>query len=408
MSGSDLLADEARRVSTLRMQMLEMHPFWGYLLLQVKLVPATHLEAFAATDCIRHIWYNPELTSHLSTSQLGFVLAHEVCHQVLASMDRRRGRVHHLWNCATDYAINRIVADIEHPGRPGQRLYDDPSGVIPGLGKVIILMDKRWDGMIAEAIYEYLVNETLPDPTTVTLQLDELTIPNVQDHGGGVDVHLPGDLSREQKEELTDRIASAVEAWRQSDMAGSMPGEMVREIELRRRPQIPWQRIFRQYAGQATARDEYALSRPNKRYLNEGLVVPGLFSEKAGCIVVSLDTSGSMTATELEVVGVELRALHDQAEEMTLIVADADVQEVIGDNRLASFLKAGRFRGGGGTSHVPVFDWMRERHLRPDLFIGLTDLYSDFPDRRPPFPVVWLVPEAHGTAPWGKVIEVKT
>ena len=53
---------ESERLAALRMQMLEMHPFWGYLLLQMKLVPASELPAFAATDAVSHIWFNPELT----------------------------------------------------------------------------------------------------------------------------------------------------------------------------------------------------------------------------------------------------------------------------------------------------------------------------------------------------------
>jgi len=35
--------------------MLEVHPFWGYLLLQVRLLPVCELPTFAATDCIRHM-----------------------------------------------------------------------------------------------------------------------------------------------------------------------------------------------------------------------------------------------------------------------------------------------------------------------------------------------------------------
>ncbi len=409
-----IIDEEAARVSSLRMQMLEMHPFWGYLLLQVKLVPAPSLEAFAATDCVRHIWYNPLLTRHLTSAQFGFILAHEVGHQLFASEDRQQGRSHHLWNCATDYAINRIVAAIGHPARPRAKLYAPPTGKVPGLGKVEILLDLRWTGMIAEAIYEYLAAEELPDPVSVTLELpdrvdgngDGLRIPNLTDHRGGIDIHLPENLTTYQRDELLGRIAGAMETWEKQDRAGDIPGDLVREILLRHKPVVPWQRIFRQFSGQAVCKDDYSLSRPNKRYLDEGLVVPGLYSEQAGNIVVSLDTSGSMTEPQLEAVGKELQGLREQAVEMTLVVADAEVQEVVGPDRLERFLRAGRFRGGGGTDHRPVFDWVRQSRSRPDLFVGLTDLYSNFPDRRPPYPVVWLVAQEHGPAPWGRVIEV--
>ena len=413
-SRESVFAAEAHRMSSLRMQMLEMHPFWGYLLLQVKLVPAPALECFAATDCIRHIWYNPLLTQHLSTPQLGFVLAHEVGHQLFASQDRQRGRSHHLWNCATDYAINRIVADIGHPARARTRLYLPPEGDIPGLGRIKILLDVRWTGMIAEAIYEYLASQLLPPPVSVTIELPDLVdggdgglrIPNLTDHRGGIDVHLPETLSPRQRDELAERIAGALETWERHDRAGDIPGDLVREILVRNKPVVPWQRVFRQFAGQAVCKDDYSLRRPNKRYLEDDVLVPGLYAEKAGCIVVSLDTSGSMTEPQLEAVGGELEALREEAVEMTLVVADAEVQEVVGPDRLERFLRVGRFRGGGGTDHRPVFRWIHEAGLRPDLYVGLTDLHTRFPERRPPFPVVWLAPEEHGKAPWGRVIEV--
>ena len=408
------VAAEAQRVSSLRMQMLEMHPFWGYLLLQVKLVPAPDLQSFAATDCVRYIWYNPLLTQHLSTPQLGFVLAHEVGHQIFASQDRQRGRAHHLWNCATDYAINRIVAEIGHPARTRAKLYCPPETDIPGLGRIKILLDPRWNGMIAEAIYEYLAAEELPDPVSVTIELPNqadgeegtLRVPNLTDHRGGIDIHLPESLSAGQRDELVERIAGAMETWERQDRAGDIPGDLVREILVRNKPVVPWQRIFRQFAGQAVCKDDYSLCRPNKRYLQDDVLVPGLYAEKAGLIVVSLDTSGSMTEPQLEAVGAELEALREQAVEMTLIVADASVQEVVGPDRLERFLRAGRFRGGGGTDHRPVFQWIRNAHLRPDLYVGLTDLHSRFPDSRPPYPVVWLTQEEHGKAPWGRLIEV--
>ncbi|HPB51069.1 MAG TPA: VWA-like domain-containing protein [Myxococcota bacterium] len=414
---SDVIAAEARRVSFLRMQMLQMHPFWGYLLLQMKLVAAPELEAFAATDCIRHIWYNPLLTCHLSMGQLGFVLAHEVGHQIFASEDRRRGRNLSLWNCATDYAINRIVANIGNPARPNSPLYEPPQGEIPGLGNVRILLDDRWKGMIAEAIYEYLAAEELPEPVSVTIHLTggegddgggDFCVPNLTDHCGGIDIHLPENLSARQRGELIERLSGALETWERQDGVGDMPGNVVRNILARGRPLVPWQRVFRQFAGQAVSRDDYSLSRPNRRYMQEDLVVPGLYSEKAGHVVVALDTSGSMSEAALRAVAVELNALSQAAVELTLIVADASVHEVVGPDRIENFLKAGRFRGGGGTDHRPVFNWIRNARLRPDLFVGMTDLHSRFPERRPPWPVLWVVPAAdHGVAPWGRVIEVR-
>jgi predicted metal-dependent peptidase len=91
---------------------------------------------------------------------------------------------------------------------------------------------------------------------------------------------------------------------------------------------------------------------------------------------------------------------------MTLILADAKVQEVVPFEGLESFLLRATMKGGGGTDHRPVFEWLAENRLRPDLFIGLTDLFTRLPTVRPHFPVLWVTPSKHGTAPWGTLVHL--
>lgn len=405
-----IVAAEARRVSALRMQMLEQHPFWGYLLLQTKLVPAPQLPTFAATDCVRHIWYNPLWTQQLSLPQLGFVLAHEVGHHLLASLDRARGRDPHLWNCATDFAINRIVAGIRAPGRNAPMLYAFPDGTYPDIGQVQCLWNRKYDGLTAEGIYERLVAEAPPTTEVrVTVTLPDNAGGNgasVGNHNGGIDIHLPEGPTAEQREEVLDRVKGALEAWRQDGRRGDLPGGMERAIDALAPARVPWQRLLARVVGEAVAKDDYSLSHPNRRYLTEDWVVPGLYSEAVGEVIVAVDTSGSMSAAQLAVVAAELASLHMLVPELTVVVADAKVQQVVRAHELPNFLKTLRLRGGGGTSHLPVFEWIRAQGKRPDLFIGMTDLYTELPRTKPAFPVLWLVPPQHGAAPWGTVVEV--
>ena len=55
--------------------------------------------------------------------------------------------------------------------------------------------------------------------------------------------------------------------------------------------------------------------------------------------------------------------------------------------------------GGGGTSFVPVFDWIAGRGLRPDLLVYFTDAEGQFPQRAPDYPVIWFV-KGRGRIPW--------
>jgi len=415
MTPNDVKGEE-RRVKALRMQMVDSHPFWGHLLLQVRLVPAPGLPTFAATDCVRHLWYNPEHTRHLDNAQLGFVLAHEVGHQLLASGFREGGRDHHLWNCATDYAINRLVDRIQAPGNPVRPMYRMPNKSVPGLGDVKILLDRRFDGMVAEAIYDVLAQESLPDPRPVSVSVMvstasgegvAVTLPGLSDHRGGIDVHLPEDaLSESEREELRSRVHAAVAAWQRAESAGDCPGDVLREVDARGRPRVPWQRLLQSCAGMAMARDDWTLAKPSLRFLDQGIVVPGPWSERAGHLVVSVDSSGSMTREVMQMVARELKGIVEHAESVTIVVSDAQVQQVVEEGDVEAFLAKVRFRGGGGTDHRPVFELLRERRMTPDLFVGLTDLYTTLPERRPRYPVLWVVPGVHGSAAWGRTVVV--
>lgn len=408
MSGS-----EQTRLTQIRMQLLEVHPFWGHLLLQVKLLMAPELEAFAATDCVSRIWFNPTMTRHLSFRQLGFVVMHELGHILLLSAERRVGRNMQLWNCATDFAINRMVDAVCHP-ETGRRLYASPNGTYPEIGEVKILLDPKWEGKVAEAIYERLACEELPEQRTITVRLplsggdgaDGVQIPGVSDHGGGLDVHLPRGVSPEEAEEVAEAVGRALAAWQEAGRRGHVPGEAVRLIEAGQGGAVPWSALLQRFLRNTFGRMEWDQRRPDRRMLEEGFWLPQAKQERRGQLVVAVDTSGSMSAALLAKFMGEVRRLAELAPETTLVIADAKVQEVVQPSEVEEYLRRGKLRGGGGTDHRPVFKWVEESGIKPDLFVGLTDLYSRFPKEAPGYPVLWVAEGHHGKAPWGKVLEV--
>ena len=63
--------------------------------------------------------------------------------------------------------------------------------------------------------------------------------------------------------------------------------------------------------------------------------------------------------------------------------------------------------GGGGTSFVPVFEYVDDHRMEPDALVYLTDGYGTFPRYAPRYPVVWgaladtLDPKGY---PFGEVV----
>jgi predicted metal-dependent peptidase len=386
-------ARERQRVSCLRMQLLEAHPFWGHLLLQLELVPDTNLRHMAATDCVRTLWYNPDETSALSDAALGFVLAHEVGHMAYATRERQRGRDAMLWNCATDYAINRIVAAIPDPLRLGQPMYMPPEG---------ILLDRRFDGLTAEAIYERLC--------AAPGQLANLAVHDdwvdglpVHGHGGGLDAHLPGELDEADRETLDEMLRAAAAHWVSSGRHGHIPGEVLRDLGDAQ-SRVPWRRLLRAFVGATLTVDELDPHRPHRRWLAQDVYRPGPGGERIGLVVIALDSSGSMSRPLLTAACAELRAITAHTADARVVVADAKVQESFPLEQVEPWLAQRRIKGGGGTDHRPVFDWVAAQHLQPDVLIAFTDLLTTFPAQRPHYPVLWLAPPGAPTPPFGRVI----
>ncbi len=398
----DALRRELDRIRALKLELLTVHPFWGHVLVQLELINAPELPTFAATDCVKRIWFNPRFTEQLTDRQLGFVLAHEVGHIVLLSAARQKGRDPGRWNRATDYAINRMVEGMKHPGRPGERLYDVPSGFIEGLGEIEILLDRLCKPLIAEAIYEILAEEDCKQ-TALTLDVGLGEI-EVNDHGGGLDLHFPGERTLEALDELRELVGAAVKGWQADGSKGLAPGHLVRQLYRTPRSTVPWVEVLASFLEQASGLEQYNARRPHRLWLEEDIVVPTLCGAEPPPIVVALDTSGSMSEPVLSAVCGELKALADRAPRTTLIVADAKVQEVVPAAQLERYLVRGRLRGGGGTDHRPVFRHIARKLPKPALFVGLTDLYSHFPEEPPDYPVLWVVPPRHGSAPFGRVL----
>ncbi|CAK0762064.1 hypothetical protein CCP3SC15_2810001 [Gammaproteobacteria bacterium] len=62
-------------------------------------------------------------------------------------------------------------------------------------------------------------------------------------------------------------------------------------------------------------------------------------------------------------------------------------------------------QGGGGTSFLPVFDWLASRDRTPDLLTYFTDAEGQFPPSEPSYPVLWLI-KGKASVPWGTRIQL--
>ncbi|WP_456372334.1 vWA domain-containing protein [Thiolapillus sp.] len=399
----------------LRLPMKEAHPDW---------CPTTGTDA-------KHFYYNPAYIDSLSLPQTQFMLAHEALHCALSHFSRRGHRVLHRWNLACDYAINPLLVD---------------EGLMPPYDTLI--MDE-YKGMTAEEIYPLLqedenqetVDQHLydqdsdgsgdgnqdqeppadnpPPPPREKEQQQQPKNRNDELESGGQNPQgnadqqprpdsssQPPPLTTEEKETLEiqwqQRMAGAAQ---QAMQAGKMDGAMARMIDHLLQPRLPWRMLLARYMT-SVARDDYSYMRQSRRSQGDA-ILPSLHSSQVD-IVVGMDTSGSIKDREIQEFLSEISALKGQMRaRVTLIPCDARIAEGAPwvFEPWEELQLETEISGGGGTDFRPVFQWVEEQGMKPEILVYFSDLEGQFPELAPAYPVLWLV-KGKEKPPWGQRIQL--
>lgn len=352
--------------------------FFACLALRLKPVASWDVPTMATDG--KALEYNPAFVLGLAPDELLGVVAHEAMHCALGHHARRGARDPSRWNVACDLAVNGILVGAGFT-LPKTRLMAG-EGAHAGLPP----------GKAAEEYYG------LP-PQPPDGQPDD---PDPGGCGAVKDPGSPADAADQQAQ----WDAAVAQAERAAAARGELPAALARSVADVLHPPADWRAVLREFVS-ATARNDYSWSRPNRRFVARGLYLPGLRSEELGEVVVAVDTSGSVGAAELAVFGGELDAMLGAFDcTATIVYHDAAVTHVQSwtpaDGPLVLEPK-----GGGGTSHVPVFEWLDREGKEPTCVVCLTDLDTEFPDQPPAVPVLWGVVGGNtSTPPFGRAVPV--
>jgi predicted metal-dependent peptidase len=359
--------------------------FFATLALRLKPEPAWDIDTLATDG--RVLQYHPPFVTGLSPDELVGVLAHEVMHNALAHPARRGDRDHEKWNIACDLAINPILiqAGIVLP----------PSRLMPGEGSYSSLEA----GKSADEYYA-----VLPGPES-TPEGDQESPETSGDPGGCGRVFDPGqgDPAEARQVEADWQVAVA-QAQQAAASRGPMPGGLGRSVERVLHPPADWRAVLREFVS-SQAKNDYSWARPNRRFIAQGLYLPGLHSEELGDVVLAIDTSGSIDERLLGLFASETNAVLNSFDcAVTVLYHDTEVQKIQSWRSSDGPLVLEPV-GGGGTSHTCVFDWLINSGMDPACIICLTDLDTEFPCHIPATPVLWAVAGlATSAPPFGQVV----
>ncbi len=371
--------DIVRKLTKARALLLIEQPFFGVLALRLHLVETESVPTLAVDG--HSVFYNRQFVEDLTPEQTRTALAHEVSHCVFSHIGRRGPRDPRKWNYAGDFVINGFL---EESGF-------DP---IPGYWN----RNKAFDGMSADQVYNLL-----PDS------------PKDDDHGGQGQQPLcdvrngsgPSGQSLDGSEQTmqdNDWQVAVLQAANSAKQAGKLPASIERFIHDATEPQVDWRAQLRNLVTERSKND-YSWARPSRRFAALGVVLPTLYSESMGTIVVVTDDSGSISNDILAAFEAEIKDIRATVMPMRTIHISCDARI----NHIGDFSMEDEFRvvskGGGGTDFRPPFDYLDQEGIAPVVLIYLTDLYGPAPDAPPAYPVVWCC-TTDQRGPWGDTVHI--
>lgn len=356
-----------------RTQLLLSQPFFGALALRLKVRKNEEIDTLRVDG--KTMEYNPEFVASLPMNILISAVAHEVCHCMFLHHLRRNHRDPEKWNIAGDFVINNLLK---------------ASGFT--LGEGWLQSDEIGDSS-TDHVYTLL-----PDMPGVSI--NPSTAP-----GEVVDGVDPSNEAEIRSEEAEWKVAISQSA-NAAKMMGKLPANLQRLVGDLVDSKVCWKSVLREFV-KATSADDYTWSRPNRRFIGQGMYFPSLYNESIGEIVVAVDTSGSVTADELNQFASEITAIMEDVSPSLVHVVYCDTQvahtETFTKEDLPLQLSA---KGGGGTDFRPPFEWVEEQGIDPACFIYLTDMYCNSFPEPPSYPTLWVSTSNRNEAPFGQVVEM--
>lgn len=439
------------RMSRIRTQLLLEHPWFGALALRLNLTEDATLKHIAATNGT-DFKFNPTKADELDDSEWLFVWAHEVMHCALLHIWRASGRDHEAWNEACDYAINHALVASNVGRMPKGCLYDpayadmsaeqiysaraaqksqqqqqqqaaqqQPSGAPQqpqqGAGQGSGAQQAQ-PGTLSQPANP-LAGDVLPPAQPQAAQPTQPDTSQPQQAAGdptaqpqqGTQPAQAGQAGQPMSE--SDWQTAAEQAAMVARKAGRMSSDADRAMSETRKPKTDVVAELRRFVEQTTPSD-YSWLNPNKRYIAQGLYLPGVTKENTPPIIVAIDTSGSVNQDMLNKFGAILTEimLELRPREIHVIYCDSSVKHTEtftpddGEVKLTA-------KGGGGTAFSPVFQHIEEDkdylYSEVSALVYLTDLLGSDNEQvkrlEPAFPVLWVAPtHCRRPAPFGQLI----
>ena len=405
-----------------RIRLLKRFPLFGIPACKLMMVETDRVPT-TAVDARGYLYFNPTWIDTMTVKHLECEVAHEVGHVVTNCFGRfPKGADPGLWNLASDQIID---VNIILPAGI------DPSPVMQKMSCPQEIQDAAKKDKLTEVRYRNLLNENMDKtncPACKNMLKELANGPDGMGDSDGKDKpkHTCGNgrgcisgtlssmhnLPKEEQAKVTNTWKQAVLKGAQLQKAqgkGNIPGMLEDWVADLVKPKVTWKDYVRASVHRTCNKANWSYHRPSRRGQTLGITLPGRDVELSG-VVVAMDTSGSISTKEQNQFISEITGIMTQCRvaTVTVIMHDCEVYHV-GEYNAKSIRKLPVKKGG--TSHVPVFDYIYNEMRaseQPKVLICFTDLETSHHPRRPKFPVLWCVFEDYAghSIPYGKTISI--
>lgn len=372
-----------RKVSKAKSLLILDHPFFGTSVSKRPIIYTDKVPT-AAMAATGQMYINPAFIETggadqgpMTVRQIMFLLAHEAMHYMLAHGLRRKNRNPRAWNVAADKVINDTLIDA--------KVGDFIEGGVT-------MRDAR--NYATEELYDENDDGNGEGPGGIGNDVGDAV-----DDGGS-----PLDESQIHALEAQAKI-DAIQSAKAAKATGKLPASIERIITEMLDVKTPWHEILERYM-QGKVRDGYSWNRPNRRFIGTGVYLPGTdYIPRMGELVIGVDTSGSIGQQELNEFNAHInRILHSCVpEKVTVIYCDAAVNSVA-EYTPDDFPVTLKLQGGGGTAFDPVFSYIDENGIEPEVVVYLTDGYGNQNSFTTKHETVWLTTHSINFD-WGTVVK---
>jgi predicted metal-dependent peptidase len=353
-----------------KVSLVTQHPFFAAILMKRKIIFDRTIKT-AAVDQRAQIYVNPDWIEERTVDEIVFVLAHEVGHVIGQHASRRGTRQAKKWNTAGDAWINDMLKEAG--------IGDFIEGCVDMPGSKDRTVDDIYNG--------------LPDN------------PDGGDGGIGDDLIERGEPMTGEEETQLDadirvEIAQAAQA---AKAQGKGLGGLEKIIADLIDPGTPWFDILERYMVSKVASDT-TWARPNRRFADIAYLPSVGSVPQMGVLCLQVDVSGSIQKKELDYYNGHFSRIVElcNPQEVHVLYTDTSVckHEIFQQGEPVSL----QFYSGGGTDMEEGFAYLAREGIEPEVFVCLTDGYTDFnQENAPGFPVVWCI-SSDIVAPYGENI----